>query len=67
MENTIKALVFRMMGCSAEAADVADICGKAVAVISEGDVCLVVEDENILNKLRAAKDVVSIEIGRAHV
>lgn len=60
MEDTIKDLVFRMMDRSAEAADVADICGKAVAVITEGDVCLVVEDENILNRLRAAKDVVSI-------
>lgn len=60
MEKTIRDLVFRMMGCSAEAADVADVCGKAVSVITEGDVCLVVEDESLLNKLRAATDVVSI-------
>lgn len=60
MEKTIRDLVFRMMGCSAEAADVADVCSKAVSVISEGDVCLVVEDESLLNKLRAATEVVSI-------
>ena len=60
MENTIRDLVFRMMGCTGDACDVADVCSKAVAVITEGDVCLVVDDENLLNKLRSAKDVVSI-------
>ncbi len=60
MEKTIRDLVFRMMGCSAEAADVADVCSKAVSVITDGDVCLVVENESLLNKLRTAKDVVSI-------
>ena len=60
MENTIKDLVFRMMGCTDDAAVVADVCGKAVSVIAEGDVCLVIEDENLLGKLRGAKDVVSI-------
>ena len=60
MENTIKDLVFRMMGGTAEAADVADVCGKAVAVITEGDVCLPIEDENLLGRLRDAKEVVSI-------
>lgn len=60
MENTIKDLVFRMLGGTNEAADVADVCGKAVSVITEGDVCLAVEDEKLLGKLRNAKEVVSI-------
>lgn len=60
MKDMIRDLVFRMMGCDGEASAVADVCGDAVAVIAEGNVCLVVEDANVLDRLRSAKDVVSI-------
>jgi len=60
MENTIKDLVLRMLAGHSNAGPVAEICAQAVVAVSDGDVCLSVDDETVLSTLKSADAVISI-------
>lgn len=60
MENTVRDFVIRALGGASNASAVADICAKMVATVSEGNVCLEIDDDADIAKLRAVPEIVSI-------